>query len=164
MGALGTLLGSAHPPHRAPPTPLPLLLHLLLLRRHPAASAAAQEGAARGASLPQDREQSLFHGRDAGTALRRGAEAGEVPRLALPERGRCRTGSGLPRYRGNGEPPTPADRCRRSLPRGEEGAARTPRAEVAEPGGKGEPQLWGLGLCFPCGRVTASLTVASWGL
>ncbi|XP_075627828.1 biotin--protein ligase isoform X2 [Balearica regulorum gibbericeps] len=44
MGALGALLGRAHPPHRAPPPPLPLLLHFLLLRRYLGApgSAAAQ--------------------------------------------------------------------------------------------------------------------------
>lgn len=58
MGALGALLGRAHPPHRAPPPPLPLLLHLLLLRRPFGASgsSAAQAGAPRGARLPQDRK------------------------------------------------------------------------------------------------------------
>lgn len=69
MGALGALLGRTHPPHRAPPPPLPLLLHLLLLRRPCGASgsSSAQAGTARRASLPQDRKQSLLHGRDAGT-------------------------------------------------------------------------------------------------
>lgn len=167
MGALGASLGRAHPPHRAPPPPLPLLLHLLLLRRPAGApgSAAAQAGAARGASLPQDREQSLLHGRGAGTAPRRG-ELRPGRRFARPVPGAGRGGGGggsggeaagpgaaSPRCRGDGQPPpSPRRTGRAARCRGFGGGLW--RAEVAEPGGCGAG-----GCAFLLRRLTASSSV-----